>query len=62
MKDKACVSIVIPVFYEAGNLDELIGKNKIAHENYNETIFSLIKPGKLNVLTIQSAATGSNTP
>jgi undecaprenyl phosphate-alpha-L-ara4FN deformylase len=38
--------------------DEIIGKNGIDHDNYNETLFSLIKPDQLNVLTIHAEAEG----
>jgi undecaprenyl phosphate-alpha-L-ara4FN deformylase len=38
--------------------DEVIGHSGIADENYNEYLLSLVKPGKLNVLTIHAEAEG----
>jgi len=38
--------------------DEVIGHEGITEENYNEHMLSLIKPGKLNVLTIHAEAEG----
>jgi len=38
--------------------DEVIGENGISDENYNEHILSLIKPDKLNVLTVHAEVEG----
>lgn len=38
--------------------DEVLGKNGITNDNYNEYMLSLIKPGQLNVLTIHAEAEG----
>jgi undecaprenyl phosphate-alpha-L-ara4FN deformylase len=38
--------------------DELIGKDGITAENYNEHILGLIRPGQLNVLTVHAEVEG----
>ncbi len=38
--------------------DEIIGRNRITRQNYNDHLFSLIKPGKLNVLTVHAEVEG----
>jgi undecaprenyl phosphate-alpha-L-ara4FN deformylase len=38
--------------------DEVLGKNGITNDNYNDHILSLIQPGRLNVLTIHAEAEG----
>jgi len=38
--------------------DEVIGRDGISPANYNEHILSLLRPGKLNVLTIHAEAEG----
>ncbi|HCE46630.1 MAG TPA: 4-deoxy-4-formamido-L-arabinose-phosphoundecaprenol deformylase [Lentisphaeria bacterium] len=38
--------------------DELIGRNGITGDNYNDHIISLVKPDSLNVLTIHAEAEG----
>lgn len=38
--------------------DEIIGQNGISDANYNEYLLSLIKPGRLNVLTIHAEVEG----
>lgn len=38
--------------------DEVIGRNGITDDNYNEYILSLIEPGQLNVLTIHAEVEG----
>lgn len=38
--------------------DELIGRNGICDENYNEYMLSLVQKGKLNVLTIHAEVEG----
>jgi len=38
--------------------DELIGRNGINNENYNERLISLLSPEKLNVLTVHAEAEG----
>lgn len=39
--------------------DELIGRNSITNANYNEYMLSLIKPDRLNVLTIHAEVEGN---
>ena len=38
--------------------DEVLGKNGITNDNYNEYMLSLLKPGVMNVLTIHAEAEG----
>ena len=38
--------------------DEVVGHNGITRENYNEYLFSLLRPGRLNVLTIHAEVEG----
>jgi undecaprenyl phosphate-alpha-L-ara4FN deformylase len=38
--------------------DELIGRNGITNDNYNDHVISLIKPDSMNVLTIHAEAEG----
>jgi undecaprenyl phosphate-alpha-L-ara4FN deformylase len=38
--------------------DEIIGKNGVTNASYNEHILSLLRPGKLNTLTIHAEAEG----
>jgi undecaprenyl phosphate-alpha-L-ara4FN deformylase len=38
--------------------DEVIGSNGVTHDNYNEHLFSLLKPDALNVLTIHAEVEG----
>lgn len=38
--------------------DEVIGQNGITDDNYNDYLLSLIKPGRLNVLTIHAEVEG----
>ncbi len=38
--------------------DEIIGSNGVTQSNYNEHLFSLLKPDALNVLTIHAEAEG----
>ena len=38
--------------------DELIGQNGITNENYNAHLIGLLRPEKLNVLTIPAEAEG----
>ena len=38
--------------------DEVIGRNGVTNENYNEYILSLIEPGQLNVITIHAESEG----
>ncbi len=38
--------------------DELIGRDGITDENYNEHLLALIRPGQLNVLTIHAEVEG----
>lgn len=38
--------------------DEVAGRNGISDENFNEYILSLLRPGKLNVLTIHAESEG----
>jgi undecaprenyl phosphate-alpha-L-ara4FN deformylase len=46
------VPVTLPTY------DELIGRNGITNENYNDHILGLIKPGQLNVLTIHAEVEG----
>ncbi len=46
------VPVTLPTY------DEIIGKNSISDENYNDYLLSLIKPDQLNVLTIHAEAEG----
>jgi undecaprenyl phosphate-alpha-L-ara4FN deformylase len=38
--------------------DEVIGRNGVTDDNYNDYIFSLLEPAKLNVLTIHAEVEG----
>ncbi len=38
--------------------DEIIGRNNISDKNYNTHLLSLIKPGRLNVLTVHAEVEG----
>jgi len=38
--------------------DEVIGRNGLTDHNYNEYLLSLLKPGKLNVLTVHAEVEG----
>jgi undecaprenyl phosphate-alpha-L-ara4FN deformylase len=38
--------------------DELVGRNGITNENYNEHLLSLMNPNRLNVLTVHAEAEG----
>ena len=38
--------------------DEVIGRNGISNTNYNDTLLAMIKPGRLNVLTIHAEVEG----
>jgi undecaprenyl phosphate-alpha-L-ara4FN deformylase len=46
------VPVTLPTY------DEVVGRNGITNENYNEHLLSLIVPQKLNVLTIHAEAEG----
>ena len=46
------VPVTLPTY------DEVIGHNGISDSNYNDYILSLIRPGRLNVLTIHAEAEG----
>lgn len=46
------VPVTLPTY------DEIIGRNGINDDNYNEYMLSLLQPGKLNVLTIHAEAEG----
>ncbi|MEJ2647170.1 MAG: 4-deoxy-4-formamido-L-arabinose-phosphoundecaprenol deformylase [Sedimentisphaerales bacterium] len=46
------VPVTLPTY------DEVLGRNGITNENYNEHLLSLIVPEKLNVLTIHAEAEG----
>ncbi|MDM8521911.1 4-deoxy-4-formamido-L-arabinose-phosphoundecaprenol deformylase [Desulfococcaceae bacterium HSG8] len=46
------VPVTLPTY------DEVIGHNGITDRNYNDYMLSLLKPGKLNVLTIHAEAEG----
>lgn len=46
------VPVTLPTY------DEVIGRDGITNENYNDHILSLVKPGQLNVLTIHAEVEG----
>ena len=46
------VPVTLPTF------DEVIGQGEITLANYNETLIQLLRPGRLNVLTIHAEAEG----
>jgi len=46
------VPVTLPTY------DEVIGQEGVSDDNYNEHLFSLLRPGKLNVLTIHAEVEG----
>ncbi len=46
------VPVTLPTY------DELVGRSGITDVNYNESLLALVRPGKLNVLTIHAEAEG----
>ncbi len=46
------VPVTLPTY------DEVIGRNGVSNDNYNEYMLSLLRPGKLNVLTIHAEVEG----
>jgi len=56
INDKIITQPQIPVTLPT--YDEVIGRNNITNENYNDYILSLIAPDKLNVLTIHAEMEG----
>lgn len=46
------IPVTLPTF------DEVIGQGGITHSNYNEHLLNLLRPGKLNVLTVHAEAEG----
>ncbi len=46
------VPVTLPTY------DEVLGRNGITDANYNDYMLSLLKPGKLNVLTVHTEAEG----
>ena len=46
------VPVTLPTY------DEVIGRNGVSNDNYNEYLLSLLRPGKLNVLTIHAEVEG----
>jgi undecaprenyl phosphate-alpha-L-ara4FN deformylase len=56
VSDHASLQTQVPVTLPT--YDEIIGKNGITDNNYNDYIFSLIKPAGLNVLTIHAEVEG----
>ncbi len=48
----AQVPVTLPTY------DEMIGLNGVTAENYNDRLLALLKPGKLNVLTIHAEVEG----
>jgi undecaprenyl phosphate-alpha-L-ara4FN deformylase len=38
--------------------DEIIGRDGVTHDNYNERLLALVRPGELNVLTIHAEVEG----
>ena len=49
---KPQIPVTLPTY------DEIIGRDGITNENYNEHILSLVKPDQLNVLTIHAEVEG----
>jgi undecaprenyl phosphate-alpha-L-ara4FN deformylase len=58
VKNKVLTTPQIPVTLPT--YDEIIGCCGLNQESYNEYLFSLIKPGRLNVLTIHAEVEGIN--
>lgn len=56
VKDAVLTTPQIPVTLPT--YDEIIGHNGIDHHSYNPFLLSLIKPGRLNVLTVHAEAEG----
>jgi undecaprenyl phosphate-alpha-L-ara4FN deformylase len=56
VRGKALLQPQIPVTLPT--YDEVIGHNGISDTNYNDYMLSLIRPGKLNVLTVHAEAEG----
>jgi undecaprenyl phosphate-alpha-L-ara4FN deformylase len=50
--DQPQIPVTLPTY------DELVGRNGITNDNYNEYLLSLIIPNKLNVLTIHAEVEG----
>lgn len=46
------VPVTLPTY------DEVIGRDGVSNDNYNEYMLSLLRPGKLNVLTIHAEVEG----
>lgn len=46
------VPVTLPTY------DEIIGRNGVSDDNYNEHLLGLLRPGKLNVLTIHAEVEG----
>ncbi len=46
------VPVTLPTY------DEMLGRNGVTNENYNQTLFSLLRENELNVLTIHAEAEG----
>ncbi len=46
------VPVTLPTY------DEVIGRNGVSDDNYNEHMLGLLRPGKLNVLTIHAEVEG----
>ena len=46
------VPVTLPTY------DEVIGRNGVSNDNYNEYLLGLLRPGKLNVLTIHAEVEG----
>ena len=46
------VPVTLPTY------DEIIGRNGVSDSNYNEYMLSLLRPGKLNVLTVHAEVEG----
>ncbi len=40
--------------------DEIVGQNGVSDKNYNDTLLAMIKPGRLNVLTIHAEVEGQS--
>lgn len=50
--DQVQVPVTLPTY------DEVLGRNGVTDANYNDYMLSLLRPGKLNVLTVHAEAEG----
>ncbi len=54
---KTLETVQIPVTLPT--YDEMLGRDGVTNENYNERMLALLRPGKLNILTIHAEAEGN---